>query len=65
MTEKIETARTIRLSVESLRTIAMREPDPKLAAELMRIAAEMDEHAAELERSFVNQHSNPPSGAVS
>ena len=50
MTEKIEAARIIRVGAERLRQIAAAHTDAQHAAEILRIAAEMDEHAAELER---------------
>jgi hypothetical protein len=60
MSERAETARTIRDGAAALRRIAARETDPKSAARLIRVAKEMDEHAAELEGSAVTPPS--PSG---
>lgn len=63
MTDKIETARTIRIGAEALRKIAARETDAEQVAELVRIADEMDEHAAELERSCLDQQPGGTAGA--
>jgi hypothetical protein len=41
------------MSAERLRMIAARETDPKLVAELIRIAEQMDKHSATIERLFV------------
>lgn len=63
MTEKIEALRTMRTGAEALRKVAAAETDPNLIAKLIRVAAEMDEHAAELEHSLVKQQPSP-TGAV-
>jgi hypothetical protein len=55
VTEKIVAARKIRIGAERLRQIAASEADGERAAEMIRIAQEMDEHAAELERSVVSR----------
>jgi hypothetical protein len=55
MTEKIERCRAMRIGAIALRKIAARETDPTLAAELVRVAEQMDERAAELEGSFIDQ----------
>lgn len=55
MTEKIVAARKIRIGAERLRKIAASEADAERVAEMTRIAQEMDKHAAELERSVVNE----------
>lgn len=57
MTERIEAARSIRIGAERLRQLASAEANQELASQMVEIAAEMDHHAAELERSFVT---NPP-----
>jgi hypothetical protein len=54
MSKGIEVARGMRIGAERLRQLAVSETDRDRAREMLRIAAEMDEHAAELERSFVN-----------
>ena len=63
MTEKLATARRIRVGAERLRKLASSEADAKNVAEMIRIAREMDEHAAELERSIAQQPSRR-AGAV-
>jgi hypothetical protein len=55
VTEKNEAARAIRIGAERLREVATREPDPDFVADLIRVAQEMDEHAAEIERSIANE----------
>jgi hypothetical protein len=54
MSDKIELARTMRVGAEALRKIAIREIEPSLVTELLRLAREMDEHAAEMERSVAS-----------
>jgi hypothetical protein len=54
MTEEIASARTIRVGAERLRLLAVSEADAERAAEMLRIAQEMDEHAAELERAIAD-----------
>jgi TorA maturation chaperone TorD len=60
MTETIEKPSTLRIGAETLRKIATRETDPKMAAEVIRVAEKMDQHAAEFERLFVNQQPSRP-----
>ncbi|HXR87338.1 MAG TPA: hypothetical protein VN728_10220 [Stellaceae bacterium] len=52
MKERWETARSIRIGSERLRQIAAEETNAKLAADMLETAAEMDQHAAEIERSL-------------
>ena len=54
MMDKLETARSIRTGAERLRQLATSETNPELANEMRRIAAEMDENAATLERSIAD-----------
>jgi hypothetical protein len=54
MNNKIIAARNIRIGAESLRQLATTEADAARAAEMLRIAREMDEHAAALEVSVAN-----------
>lgn len=61
MTEKIEVAMTIRAGAERLRRIAADEANPERAREMLRHAAEMDEHATEIERAFAKTPPEPPS----
>jgi hypothetical protein len=56
MIEKMVSARQIRVGAERLRKIAASESDAERAAELNRMAQEMDEHAAEIERAIVAEH---------
>ena len=53
--DKLGTARDIREGAERLRKLAADEADAERAAEMLQIAKEMDEHAAELERSTTNR----------
>jgi hypothetical protein len=64
MSEKSEMARTIRIGADALRKIATRETDPESAAELIRVATEMEEHAAELEGSALTRQRGPSSGTA-
>jgi len=57
MTERLKRAQVIRLGAERLRQMAAAETDRDHASEMIEIAAEMEENAARLERSFA---SNPP-----
>lgn len=54
MTERLEAARSMRESAARLRQIARAET--KLSAELLRIAEEIEEDAARVERSFRENH---------
>lgn len=54
MKEKLVAARDIRVGAERLRQLAANETDPERAAEMRRIAHEMDDHAAELEHAIAN-----------
>jgi hypothetical protein len=63
MSERIEAARSMRTDAERLRTIATRKKDPKLAAELTRIARQMDKHSAELDSLFVDKPPSPANDA--
>ena len=56
MIDTIEAALRIRIGAERLRKIAASEADAELIAEMIRMAQEMDEHSAELERSVRNEH---------
>lgn len=58
MTERLEAARSMRESAARLRQIAKTET--KLSAELLRVADEIDEDAARLEKSFRDK---PPTTA--
>jgi hypothetical protein len=64
MKNKIEVARDMRVGAERLRQIAVNETDSERAAEMIRIAKEMDEHAAELERSLAGNANEAPNGAT-
>jgi hypothetical protein len=64
MSDKREMARTIRVGAAALRKIATRETDPTSAAELIRVASEMEEHAAELEASALTEQRDPSSGTA-
>jgi len=55
MIDPIEAARQIRIGAERLRKIAANEADSELVPEMTRMALEMDEHAAEIERSVRNE----------
>lgn len=64
MTDKIVLARTIRVGAERLRQIAASEAEAKRAAEMLRLAVEMDEHAAELERAVADATLEPTGNAA-
>ena len=51
MTERMDTARTMRQHAQRLRGMA-RELEPRLAADLMRIALDLDKAAIEIETEF-------------
>jgi hypothetical protein len=63
MSDTIMAARDIRVGAERLRQLAATETDAKRAADMLRIAGEMDEHAAELEASIVDGAVRKPSRA--
>lgn len=64
MTDKTETARIIRVGAERLRRIAAEKADAQQAAEMLRVAVEMDEHAAELERTIADTLPSSAGGAA-
>ncbi len=61
MSDRLETARSIRIGAERLRQIARHETNSVLASEMRRIADEMDENAAHLERAYANDPPKPKS----
>jgi len=71
MTDKNEAARTIRSGAKALRRIAARETDPKLSAEIIRVAAEIPERtvrgtvvlAGNEGRLYKSRHAEPDSPA--
>ena len=60
MTERLEAARSMRENAARLRQIAKTET--KLSAELLRIAGEIEEDAARIERSFHGTSPRSPDG---
>ena len=64
MTDKVIAARNIRIGAERLRQIAASETDAQRAAEMLRIAGEMDEHAADLERAVADATLDPSGNAA-
>lgn len=58
MKDKVEVSRDMRVGAERLRQIAVNETDAQRAVEMIRIAKEMDEHAAELERALADNPRN-------
>ena len=61
MDRRLETARAIRLGAENLRKVVAEEAEPAIAAaELLEMAQQMDDHAAEIEQSVRND----PTGAT-
>jgi hypothetical protein len=50
--KQIEAARSMRAGAERLRRVAAKKTNLKRADEMLRFAAELDEHASELERLF-------------
>jgi len=63
MRERLETARLMRVGAERLRKLAGDETDPKMAADMLDIAVEMDQHAAEIERSLTTPSNASPASA--
>lgn len=61
--ERLDSARIIRLGAERLRQLAENQASPDAAREMLGLAVEMDENAAELE-SFVAQPPKLPDDAV-
>ena len=47
----------MRVGAERLRKLAAEEKNSKLAVDMVKIAAEMDQHAAEIERSLTKPSS--------
>jgi hypothetical protein len=64
MAERLGKARIIRIGAERLRRLAANESSPEAAREMLRIAGEMDEYAAELEQSFANRPPKLPKDVV-
>ncbi|HEX3973386.1 MAG TPA: hypothetical protein VHX19_18790 [Stellaceae bacterium] len=63
MSDTIIAARDIRVGAERLREMAATEADAELVAEMLRLAGEMDEHAAALEASIADGVVRKTSGA--
>lgn len=63
MMDRLDSARTIRTGAERLRQLAETEASSDVASEMLRLAVEMDENAAELE-SCVDQPPKLPDDAV-
>jgi hypothetical protein len=59
MTNKLETARALRSDAEHLRLLAAGETNPEKVAEMRWMAAELDDHAANLERQLANEPPDP------
>ena len=59
MTDKLETAHNLRSGAAHLRLLAAGETNPEKVAELRWMAAELDDHAAALERQFANEPPDP------
>ena len=50
MAGKYEKAATTRLTAQSLRVMAAAEPNREVASEILSVAGDMENHAAELEK---------------